>query len=73
VSKRPKTLKGMLNSLIDDVVHPHAKHKRMVWVVDGLIHAAVERDPALSVRKFIRYNLPPLMDGLLCWSFKRQY
>jgi hypothetical protein len=33
-------------------------------LVDGLLHAIVEQNPPVTIRKFIKYNLPKLMKQL---------
>lgn len=62
---RPKLYsKGNLNKVIDDVVHPLCKHNASIIFLDGFFHSLVEQDLPLSVRKFIRYNLPKLLEQL---------
>jgi hypothetical protein len=58
----PKPLtKGHLNKLIDDLVHPlFSENKGFIWV-DGVLHGLVEQNPILSVKKFVKYNVPELM------------
>jgi hypothetical protein len=56
---------GEWNKLIDAVVHPHAKKEPMLFILDGVLHGLVERNPPESVAKFVRYNLPKLVEGLL--------
>jgi hypothetical protein len=52
---------GRLNRLIDDLVHPFFNTNKGFIFVDGILHGLVEQNPALSVNKFVRYNLPELM------------
>lgn len=54
--------KGELNKLIDSLCHPLSKKDKGYILVDGLLHAMVERDPPRTVKKFIKYNLPKLME-----------
>lgn len=53
--------KGKLNRLIDDLVHPFFGTNKGSILIDGVLHGLVEQNPALSVKKFVRYNLPELM------------
>jgi hypothetical protein len=53
--------KGQLNYLIDDLLHPLYKVNEGFVLVDGVLHAIIERDPPLSVKKFLKYNLPTVM------------
>ena len=56
-----KVTKGDLNKLIDDVFHRHFSENVGFVIVDGLLHAVVERNPEESVRKFVRYNVSALI------------
>ena len=56
-----KVTKGDLNRLIDDIFHRHFSENVGFIIVDGLLHAVVERNPEESVRKFVRYNVPALI------------
>ena len=58
---RPYT-KGELNKLIDDLVHPYARDQKGYYVLDGILHGIVERDPNVSMRKFIKHNLPRMLN-----------
>jgi hypothetical protein len=52
---------GQLNKLIDVFVHPLFKRdERYIWF-DGFLHALVEQDPQVSIKKFAKYNLPKLV------------
>lgn len=59
-----RTVKGELNRLIDNLVHPYFREYPALIVVDGLLHAMVEQDPDVSLTKFIRYNVPKLLKHL---------
>ena len=50
-----------MNRLIDDVFHRRFSENVGFVIVDGLLHAVVERAPEDSVRKFVRYNVPVLI------------
>jgi len=54
--------KGELNKLIDILCHPLFDTNEGFILVDGFLHGLVEQDPPLSIRKFMKYNLP----GLIC-------
>ena len=56
-----KVTKGDLNRLIDDVFHHHFSENVGFVIVDGLLHAVVERNPEESIRKFVRFNVPVLV------------
>jgi len=56
-----KVTKGDLNRLIDDIFHRHFSENVGFIIVDGLLHAIVERNPEESVSKFVRYNVPALI------------
>ncbi|MQY62391.1 hypothetical protein GH146_03790 [archaeon] len=56
-----KVTKGDLNRLIDDIFHRHFSENVGFVIVDGLLHAVVERNPEESARKFVRYNVPVLI------------
>jgi hypothetical protein len=56
--------KGSINRLIDDLVHPLCKQNASLIFLDGFLHSLVEKNPPLSVRKFITYNLPELLKQL---------
>jgi hypothetical protein len=55
---------GELNKLIDVLCHPLSKTDKGFLLVDGLLHAIVEQDPPVTIRKFIKYNLPKLIKQL---------
>ena len=62
---RPKLYsKGSINRLIDDLVHPLCKQNASLIFLDGFFHSLVEQNLPLSVRKFIRYNLPKQLEQL---------
>ena len=53
--------KGELNKLIDILCHPLFKTNEGFMLIDGFLHGLVEQNPSLSIRKFIKYNLPRLI------------
>jgi len=62
-ARKPYT-KGELNKLIDSLCHPFWKTNKSFVLVDGLLHAMVEQNPPESVMKFIKYNLPKLLEEI---------
>lgn len=60
---KPYTM-GELNKLVDDVLHPLSKTDKGYWFLDGVLHGLIEQDPSLTVRKFVKYNLPKIMKQL---------
>lgn len=54
--------KGELNKLIDSLCHPLFEADEGFILVDGFLHAIVEQDPPVTVKKFIKYNLPKLLE-----------
>jgi hypothetical protein len=56
-----KVTKGDLNRLIDDIFHKRFSENVGFVIVDGLLHAVVERNPDESIRKFVRFNVPVLI------------
>jgi len=55
---------GALNRAIDMAVHPMARENPWLWVLDGFLHGCVEQNPAETIRKFLKYNLPRITEGL---------
>jgi hypothetical protein len=56
-----KVTKGDLNRIIDDIFHKRFSENLGFVIVDGLLHAVVERDPEESDLKFVKYNVPVLV------------
>ena len=56
-----KVTKADLNRLIDDVFHRRFSENVGFVIVDGLLHAVVERNPDESIGKFVRFNVPVLI------------
>ena len=57
--------KGELNKFIDSLCHPLFKTDKGFILVDGVLHAMVEQDPEVTVRKFIKYNLPKILEQII--------
>jgi len=62
--------KSEINEIIDGVVHPWYETYPWMRFVDGLLHALNEQSPE-SVEKFIRYNLPDLLEEAAKWLRRR--
>ena len=62
-TRRPYS-KGELNKLIDSVCHPLSKTNQGFILVDGLLHAKIEPNPSETVKKFIKYNLPKILEQI---------
>jgi len=56
--------KGELNKFIDSLCHPFFKTNKGFILVDGLLHAMVEQSPPKTVKKFIKYNLPKMVEQI---------
>lgn len=56
---------GQINKLVDDFVHPFYRKSELYRVADGLLHGLIERGPRISVKKFLKYNLPEIVKKLL--------
>jgi hypothetical protein len=50
--------------MIDSLCHPLAKVDKGFVLVDGILHGLVEQNPPVSVRKFVKFNLPLLIKQL---------
>jgi hypothetical protein len=57
----PPYTKGQLNKIIDSFLHPHYSENESLRLLDGLLHGLVEKNPPESIRKFIRYNMRPII------------
>ncbi len=62
--ERRKTPEGYANQLIDAAIHPLTRGHPEMWIIDGLLHAAVEGDLGKSIQKNVRYNLKPLLEEI---------
>lgn len=52
---------GELNKIADAFVHPFFGEEKSFIILDGAVHALLEKDVVASAEKFIRYNLPQLL------------
>jgi len=72
MSSKPKTkkkavkpyTKGELNKVIDSLFHPLFEANKGFMLVDELLHAMVEQNPPTTVKKFIKYNLPKILEQI---------
>lgn len=62
---KKKYSKGELNRLIDSVLHPLFDHSTEMMIVDSVLHSLVEQNLAETTQKFIRYNLPKIVDEII--------
>jgi hypothetical protein len=49
---------------VDAFLHPLVKLDPSFLIIDALLHGIVEQNPPESLAKFIKYNLPRLLDKL---------
>jgi len=65
-SKRARTgmvySRGEINRLIDGVCHPLSKANPAMLMLDCFLHGIVEMNPPLSVKKFLKHNVPRLIE-----------
>lgn len=56
--------KGEKNRLVDALLHPLAKGNAKIPVIlfDSIVHGFIERNPKVSMRKFVRYSLPKILE-----------
>ena len=54
--------KGQINRLIDGVCHLLSKANPGMLMLDGFLHGMVEMNPPLSFRKFLKHNVPMLIE-----------
>jgi len=55
---------GELNQLIDSILHPLARKSPYIMILDGVLHGIAEKNPSASTVKFIKYNLPKLLEHI---------
>ena len=63
--KRSLYTRSEVNRIIDALIHPLARGRPWLLLVDGLLHALNEQDPVASLVKFLTYNAKPLARALL--------
>jgi hypothetical protein len=52
---------GELNRIVDACLHPFFGKEKSFIILDGAVHALLEKDVPRSAGKFITYNLPQLL------------
>ena len=63
--KRLPYTTGTFNKAVDLALHPLIrKYGAPVIVADSVLHALIERNPKSSLVKFLKYNLPSLIEEL---------
>jgi hypothetical protein len=53
-----------VNTIIDSLLHPLAREHPWLMLIDGLLHMLNEGNPEESLRKFMRFNIKPLINSL---------
>jgi len=56
--------RGELNRILDSIVHPFFKKGNGLIFLDGFLHALLEQNAPVSARKFIKYNLPKMVEQM---------
>ena len=67
--RRRQYSSGELNRLIDDLIHPLTRQKPELIILDTLLHGMVEQNPSETMIKFIRYNLPQIIEKIMKGSY----
>jgi hypothetical protein len=65
-SEMPYT-KSEINAIIDSLLHPWIDRYPWLISVDSLLHALNEGNPEESLRKFMKYNLPKVLEEIAKW------
>jgi hypothetical protein len=52
---------GELNKLVDAAMHPLTRNDLTFWLVDGILHGIVEQNPDVSAKKFVKYDVPKII------------
>lgn len=65
-----KEFQGPVNKTIDRLLHPYFHQYPFLILIDGLLHGINEMDPATSIKKFVRYSLPKLIEE--CERYAKQ-
>ena len=63
MAKTRRPTAGKLNKLVDDLLHPYFTDYPALIIADSLLHAIIEQDPKISMRKSVRYNLSKLIEN----------
>lgn len=62
ISAVREEFQGPVNKTIDRLLHPYFHQYPFLIIIDGLLHGLNEMDPAKSIRKFVKYGLPKLIE-----------
>ena len=54
-----------MNRLIDDVCHPLYQENEWIRLIDGAMHGVAEQNYNVSLRKFVKYNLPEIAKKII--------
>ena len=65
-----REFQGPVNKTIDRLLHPYFHQYPFLILIDGLLHGINEMDPATSIKKFVRYGLPKLIEE--CERYAKQ-
>ena len=65
-----REFQGPVNKTIDRLLHPYFHQYPFLIVIDGLLHGLNEMDPATSIKKFVKYGLPKLIEE--CERYAKQ-
>jgi hypothetical protein len=57
--------KGELNRVIDSVLHPLFGRSSAFIILDTAAHGLVEQNSPETIKKFIRYSLPNIIEEIL--------
>jgi hypothetical protein len=56
-----------VNAVIDRLLHPWLEEYPWLIAVDSLLHALNEGNPEESLGKFMRYNMPNVLEEIAKW------
>jgi hypothetical protein len=59
-----KNYKGVINDVIDSLLHPWIRRYPLLRFLDGMLHSFVEQNPEESFVKFLKYHAPGLIEEL---------
>ena len=65
-----REFQGPVNKTIDRLLHPYFHQYPFLIIIDGLLHGINEMDPATSIKKFVKYGLPKLIEE--CERYAKQ-
>jgi hypothetical protein len=57
--------KGEINKLIDSLLHPLSDRYPTLTIFDSILHGLVEQNPPETILKFVRYNLPKIIEEII--------